>query len=194
MSISWSTVQSALVTWIRTGSGYASGKVIWANQDGGRPSGNFCTVNLTAMTPLGALDELRRTQDLGRAGNGVDTVGTEIEHKVHGLRELAISVQCFTTEKTGDNCARAVLSKVQASLMLPTPRFALRDAGLGPFDRGVIRDVSALLDSDFEARAVLDLRFYVSEEVAEFSTYIEKCSPQSYMGPPYLGTDGLIDI
>lgn len=178
MSIAWETLQTAVKTWVLAGSGYASGRVFWSHQNGGKPI-NVDSITMRMVGPLralGACDEVQTLTDLGRPA------GQEIEHRVIGRRELTLSLQAFTTTTVGSSRAVSTLSKVQAALSLPSVREALRAAGLFPFDAGAVVDLTALRDADFEGRAELSVRFYCSEEVSEFLGYIATVELEDYTG------------
>ena len=196
--MNWATIQAAIVEWVKAGSGYASGRVIWKNQSKNRPASagaavDHIAIQLLSLRGVGE-DEVVQTQDLSRVGNGSTTVGTEILHTVRADKEMTLSVQCYTTSVVGSAQALAVLSKVQTSLRLESVRSGLTTAGVCPIDAGSLEDITGILDTDYEGRAVLTCRFSVTEEVTEFSTWIEHCDPESYMGPPDGGTSEDIDI
>lgn len=166
MAIAWATVETAIQNWVETASGLADNKVIWADQDGGRQATPYMTIRMGDLVAVGTGDEVEQIFD-----EEADA-GEEIEHRIHGQRELHVTVQAFGPV-VGASSARALLSKVQAALSLPSVRETLRAAGLTAFDAGKIQNISALLGADFEGRAVLDVRFYIAESVSEFTTYIE---------------------
>ncbi len=84
--------------------------------------------------------------------------------------------------------------RAQAGLSLPSIRTALGAAGLSPFDMGAPLENGPLVGTKWEARALLEVRFYVTRTVSEFLGYIETCEPEDFMGPPKSGTAADIDI
>lgn len=186
--MNWANVQNALVAWIQA-AGVST--VVWSNQDGPKPARDFVRLTPLGINPVGQ-DEVVQKQDLTRVGNGTTTVGTELEFQAEGLRELAIAVQC--------HMARAILtplstmSRLQTALRLQTVRSALLAVGLAPFDIGQPTDLTALVDSGYEGRAALTVRFYFTETISDFATFIQSCKPTMYTGPPDSGTRDTIDI
>ncbi len=165
----WTAIENALYTWVQTASGLAAAQVIWAAQgdDLNRPAGQFVTLKMGNDRPLGAAPALSHTYDAGAAN------GQQIILKVDEVRELVVSVQVYGGPATTGTSARAIATKIQNALGLPTRRAALATAGLSPFDRGQILNVPEVLDADFEARAVFDVRFYVGDGAEERTTYVQ---------------------
>lgn len=189
MPANWTAIEDAIRAWVKTGSGLADAKVIWADQTGARPAGPFVTIRIGDLLALGAVDEVEELTDLGRPA------GQEVEQRVVGLREFPVSVQAFGPAVAGAGTAREYLSKVQTALALPSVRDALEAAGVSSFDQGVVRTVNELVGTKYEGRAILECRFYLLESVSEFSGYIETVEATSYMGPPLgPGTKDGIDI
>lgn len=174
--------------WVKAATGYSDSAVIWAEQSGSCPLPAFITLRLGELLALGAFDELVTETDLLRPA------GTEVELRAEGLREFAVSVQAFGPSTTGNATGRAVLAKCQTALMLPSVRTALAAAGITPFDIGPVQNVTALVHTKFEGRAILEVRFYVRDSISEYTGYIETVEKTSYMGPPDSGTADAIDI
>src|SRR5262245_45258925 len=167
MSLDWGKVENALQAWVKRASGLPDAFVIWANQDGPRPEDPFLALKLTGMRSLGAVDGTSVSFDPAAEH------GKEIEIATRGERECALSIQCFNAEVLGNDSARAILSKVQAALALDSYRDFLSAGGVTVFDKGNIREVPAILSNGWEARGILEVRFYVVESVSDFTTYIE---------------------
>ena len=68
--------------------------------------------------------------------------------------------------------ARAILSAVQTSLGLPGTRELLHAAGVTCFDRGTIQVIPSVLDTKWEGRATLTVRFYTEETATSATGYI----------------------
>jgi len=172
----WSTAQNAIVAWIKAGTGLS--RVVWSNQSVPKPAHDFVQVRLAAVRKLGG-DELTRDQDLSRGPTAsdedfplvLDVPGTEIEFTVQGERELTLSIQVHTARAVITPVA--LLSRLQTSLSLESVRTGLLAAGLAPTDPGVVRDLSALVDTGWEGRASLECRFQFTETLSEFTTFIE---------------------
>ncbi len=166
MSINWEDIEKALCAWVRTGSGLSTQKVIRADQTGNRPDRPFITVRVGDLLPVGAVDSADWEFD-----EDADP-GAEIVESVRGQREFSVEIQAFSAAALGANQAREYLSKVQTALGLSSVRTALHAVGITPFDLGRITSVPAILDTTWEGRAILTVRFYAEEQVTATTTYI----------------------
>lgn len=162
----WTTLENALRTWVKTGSGFADDKVIWADQDAPQPSGNYITLRIGDVSPVGP-DELRTYTHADA------DPGEEIELQAIGMREFVVSVQAFGTPTSGDGTARETLLNVLGALRLPSVRNALVAADLTPYQAGPVQNLSTLVQTKFESRAALEVWFYTSSAISEFTGYIE---------------------
>lgn len=183
-----SALEDALRAWVMAGSGLAAGQVIFQQQTGRRPDGAFATVRVGGSRQVGAFDEVQNLTDIGR------DPGSEIELRVTGIRELPVTVQFFSAASVGDVTPTETAARTQLALSLPSVRTALAAAGLTPFDAGSINNIAALLGTKFEARAVLETRFYSIRTLSEFAGYIDTVNTRDFMGPPQEGTAETIDI
>lgn len=163
--------------------------VVWAEQTGARPPvPAFATLRLGPMLQVGAVDDVVHNYSALRAP------GSEIELEVRSIREFTVSVQIFTATAVGDSGARAIAQRTQSALYLPSAREALAAVGLSPFDPGQLQVLNKVVGTRFESRALFEVRCYVEMTLSEFTTWIEHCTPISYLGPPGLGTRDAIDI
>lgn len=91
--------------------------------------------------------------------------------------ELAVSVQVSArlddTSPSLTQHARAILGRAKAALWTPTVTSALRRAGVPPLRTGTVNDLSALLGSQFETRANLDVTFSVAAGIIDETGQIE---------------------
>lgn len=165
--MNWEPIENALRSWVRVASGFDDSAVIWDNQNGSRPARPFITLHLEGPLALGAVDAVTHKYSATRPA------GAEIEIKAEGPRELTLSIQCYGLSPIGSDSPRAVLSRVQTKLGLPSVKDALGAAGVSVFDKGRIQDLSEILDTGFEARALLEVRCYAVESATETSTYIK---------------------
>jgi len=164
--MNFTAIENALRAWVLTASNLDEQHVIWSNQDGNRPSGDVITLKLGDGIPLGAFDAIEEKTDLARPA------GQEVELQVQGPREMVLAIQCFTDSDSGDATARAVLSTVQTKARLPSIAAALEAAGVSIFDLGRVQYVPAINGTDFEGRAVLEVRLYVVDTASEFTSYV----------------------
>jgi hypothetical protein len=158
-------IEDALRAWVKTASGLDDAHVIWGWQGGPRPSGTHIDLRIGPRVPVG-LDSHDWNYDAARPP------GQEIEHRVTGLRELTLSVQCYSSEVSGNASAPAILAAVQTRMRLPSIHDALSSAGLSCFDNGQVMHVPQLVDADWESRAVLETRWYYRELETEMGGYI----------------------
>jgi len=158
-------MQTALRTWVRLASKLDDSKIVWSEQDIPRLATPYITMRMGDLVPLGSTDEVNHTYDATQPN------GQEIEIEIKGQRSFALSLQCFGD---GPNqSARQILSNVQTALGLPSVMGILEAAGLSSYDKTPIQNVTALLETAFEPRAVTSIYFYCSEAVSERTTYIE---------------------
>lgn len=188
MAANWTAIEDALRAWAKAGTALTDAKVIWSEQTGARPAAPFVTLRIGDVIPLSSVDEVEELTDLDA------DPGEEVELRAGGFREFTLSLQAFAATVTGANTAREYLTKAQTALALPSVRAALFAAGIAPFDTGTVQTVNAVVGTKFEARAVLEVRFYVHDTVSEYTGFIEEVESTSYMGPPDSGTRGDIDI
>lgn len=165
MALNWATIQTALHAWIVAGTGLAVGRVVWANQAMPQPQRPYVTLRLMALAPVGH-DGVHSTTNLAAPA------GEEVTLTVEGRRHLTVGVQAYASAVTGAGTAAELLAKAQTALSLPTVHAGLRAAGLAVLNEGGITDLSALLETKFEGRAAMDVRFHCVDEVAEKTGYI----------------------
>jgi hypothetical protein len=195
----WSVIEQALVTWAAAKSGLGTGKVLWAESNARRPDGAFVTLRIADVTAFTVMDEI---EIIDHTGDLVaPDAGEEIEFKAHALREFGVNVQCYAPPSgkampRGASSPRAVLEGMSASLFLPSVQDAFEAAGCSLLDRGPILYVPEIVGAGFEARAVMDLRFYVADTASEFTTYIERvqANGEDDLDQPGSGPDVDVEI
>lgn len=156
-------LQSALRAWVVNASKLDDKAVVWSEQPAVRLPLPFIVMRLGNLANVGGPDEVQYTTDLDAPA------GTEMTETVLGRRELTVSIQCFGN---GAETTRQVLSRVLTSLSLTGVSDALHAAGISVFDAGPVQNVSALRETAFEPRALLEVRCYVCDSVSESNTYI----------------------
>lgn len=154
-------IQRALRGWVRKASGLPDKKVIWSEQSQPRLEAPFITMRLGDFIPLGSADEVTQEYDENAPS------GEEITITVNGRRSASLSVQVFGAG------AQQTLSKVQTSLGLPSVKEGLEAAGVSIYDIGEVQNVTGLLETVFEPRALTNFSLYCSETVSEQTTFIE---------------------
>lgn len=178
-------IEDAIRAWVKTASGLSDAQIYFANQNGAQPANlPFITILISeSMRTLGAYDEQEQITDLTQPN------GQEITQIVTGQRDLLVSIQAFATGTvTGENTsfsfpvptgfgavtATEILTRVQTALGLETIRFNLNAANLAPYDLGTIRRVDAVIETFYEGRAVLDVRFYSTDQALAQTGYIKE--------------------
>jgi hypothetical protein len=168
MALSWESLQLAARAWVVAA--LPGVTVIWARQDGKKPARPFVTLRFGDLVAVGSTDE-RRTAYVPDSSPGADD--RHLLTTVVGLRSVSLTLQASTAGTLGTSTAKGLLSQAQTALALPSLRTALRTAGLSPYDRGTVREISTVLDADFEGRAQLVVSFYVNETASEQTGIIE---------------------
>lgn len=154
--ISWTTVEDAIVAWVRGATGLPAKRVIWGRQMPARPSGPYIALTITTLRGIG--------QD-GQAMQEID--GTQYLLS-RGQRECVVTMQCFGGTATEDTNPMNYLEMVKCSMVLPTYADALNEAGIGPAEFGPIQSLDGLLSETFlEPRAIGEFRFFLAQDVED---------------------------
>lgn len=163
--LDFAAMENALHAWLTAETGV---QVILSRQGGPRPGDSYATLRVSEGATHGFPAEVRRKVNPAPSGDG----GDELQQDAVLRKELVASVQAFTPADTGNASAQALLSRAQAGLEKPSRLEAFRAAGLALVDRGTVQDVTALLETRFEGRAALQVRFLVWDKVSDFTGYI----------------------
>jgi hypothetical protein len=150
-------IENALHAWVSTVLGV---ETIWAGQNAPAPNLTYATIRLTGPFGQGA--------EIASSTNLANPAGQEIEQAVSEQQEWSVSVQGY-----GAN-ARALLAGATLKLQLPSAIEALRAAGVAVVDVGDTQDVSALVGSQFETRALMDVRIRTVDSATERTGYIDR--------------------
>jgi hypothetical protein len=150
-------IENALHAWVSTVLGV---ETIWAGQNAPAPNLTYATIRLTGPFGQGA--------EIASSTNLANPAGQEIEQAVSEQQEWSLSVQGY-----GAN-ARALLAGATLKLQLPSAIEALRAAGVAVVDVGDTQDVSALVGSQFETRALMDVRIRTVDSATERTGYIDR--------------------
>lgn len=175
--MNWGDIQTAIHNWISQSSGLAPEKVIFANQDGPRPSNTWISIETVSIDWTG--------QDWTRAiANPNPTPGNEIIYKVFGTRQVNWRVQCFNAPPVGDNSAFEILNSIIVGAELPTYREMLDLANIGLLGFGSMNNVGAEFRSElFEPRATLDFKTQITTVREQTITNIESVEFDVDIGP-----------
>ncbi len=164
--IDFEAIENALFAWVKTSTGFDDDSIIFDSQDGVSPQpAPYVTIRIGDLTSLG-VDASYWDYD-----SGADP-GQEIVNTTFGTRDLMVSVATFTPATVGYSTARTIAAKLQADLALGSVRDPLNAAGLGLLNAGVVHWVPKLNNTDFEGRAVLEVRFCVLQSATDRTGYI----------------------
>ena len=166
--MNWSTIENAVTAWFLTGSGLASGKVIWEDQNGPRPTAAFISVSASVKS-IG--QDWVDTEDATSP-----TTGAELEYFARGTRELTLRLRCFGDldgDAKGSTSPRARLEALVLSHKLPSVNDLLTVAKVGVLRFSDITNISGVINSSrVEPRAMLTIVCNVPSEISEYGTYI----------------------
>lgn len=138
-----SAIQAALFGWASSNAPGAT--VVWADQAAPRPARPYVTLKVRGpFRDLGA-DEIRHT-------------GTEGAFEIVGHRRLTLSVQVLGANNAA---AQQLAITLNNSLGKPSVLATLRAAGIAVSDEGDIQNLTAFLDTQFEARFAFDVSLLV---------------------------------
>jgi hypothetical protein len=166
----YTTIENAIYAWALAKSGLASTQILWSSQteDTQKPSGQHITLKLDTGQALGAFPETVHTYDDEEATNG-----QEITHATREVIEASLSVQVIGGPTVGAGSSRSLANTLQRSLALDGVRAAFQAAGFSVIDRGTLSHIPEILDADFEARTVFDVRLLVSDSATEQTGFFE---------------------
>lgn len=167
MTIDYAAITRAVRQWLVSATGIPDAKVILENQSGPELERPYATVRISAARKLFPQDYR------GQEYDDAQPQGSEIELYATGPRLVSVSVSVYTKATTGNNAAVPMLSDARDALELDSASDAFRLAGAAVVDASDIRDLSALLFTNFQGRAHLDLTLSVSAHASERVGYID---------------------
>lgn len=149
MAFSAKTIRDGLYTWV---TGVTGLQTIWLNPNAPRPKLPYITLNMTDFQLMN-WDWISPPDDDGMA-------------YLLGDREFLLEVQYY-----GDN-KFDVMEKLRSSLQIPTIRESLLNAGVVFVNRESLMDLTELLDTKYEQRIIMELKFRVSNQgVTDVETF-----------------------
>ncbi len=167
MPANWQAVQDAIFAWAVASSGYPSDRVIWRDQDGTAPLGDYLILSLLGSDTVEGPFRHYRTDPLKPPGQ-------EVILTVGGTRSALIEAQVLTSQTITATDALATAERMRTRTQLPSVRATLLSAGISPFDMGTVQQVNQVRAANFVGRAVLTYRAYLADLVEERGTYIQK--------------------
>jgi hypothetical protein len=174
--------QTAIQAQVKLATGFDNGHVIWAKQSRKRPSRPF--IELDDLD-----DETTNFTEDSVADAAVPTPGAEIELTSKEHVEINVQVRVFSSDVTGSNNAFNVAKKIRAFFARESTTAALVDIAL--VSRDTVREASLVLETEYEGRAVLTLKFRVADLETETTTFIETATVETtidQLGGPVVHT------
>jgi hypothetical protein len=168
MPADWSAIENALHALAVRRLGFANDHVIWDQQNGARPTVPFASMRIDNDTTQAGLDEVRPPRDATSPAPGADIVVETVKHT-----EFTCTVQVFGVAATGSSSPRALLIGLRNSLSLDSEIETLDAANLAVIEQGTVQNLTALLENDFEPRAVLAIRLRTADGAEDLTTWIE---------------------
>lgn len=172
------TLEDAIYTWVRVGSGLAAENVNWAAQNQRSPVGAHITLRMRAIRPVG--NDWVDVED-----NPTPSAGAEVLYKVRGMRRVTLTIACFGESPIGAAGPLAIVNDVLTALALPSRSAALAGAGVGISSIAEVLALDGVEGSTtFEPRAQVDVFFYATAELVETGTYIEHVEVENQVANP----------
>ncbi len=170
--------EDAIIKQVVAESGLPAGKVVWSKQGRGRPARPFIAVDYVEDTS-NQFSEQRIEENPDWDGE-TDTLNVDallvsnIDHIDAAVQLMAYSVE------PGD--AVTILKRVRIKLASDRATEALGDIAL--VHRGNVRDVSDVLENEYEGRAILAVTFRVADVNVEEAGVIEKVETETTLTLP----------
>lgn len=152
-------INKTLRQFVRETLGMPENSVRKANQKAptGKQTDQFATVLITLVDPVGQDDRLLFEED---------APSLNVTEVVIGQRRLVASVQFFR----GDAFTKACRLQTLISLSSVVTKAQL--VGIGSITASAARNITAVVDADWEERAQIDLEFYlIAKEVQSIPTF-----------------------
>lgn len=170
MNIDYEAIEDALFDAVKASTQYLDANIIFDSQDGISPAPTpYATIRIGDLIDIG---QDASSWDFDRAR----PAGEEIVRTVSGMRYLMVTFAFFSPDTDADptgRVARSAASKMQVDLGLESIRSALNQAGLGVLDKGNPQWVPKLNNTDFEGRAMVEVRFAVAQGAQDKTGYID---------------------
>jgi hypothetical protein len=147
-------------------------KVIWDRQRGQRPAAPFVELRLVGPAGYsGAAPDWQHEYDPDVAHGGTSAVdGGEVVEKTINHHDYELRVQTYAADQRS---ARSVMLLIHDAFYQRSTRDALRAAGgIAVADVGALQDVGALLQTDWEGRAVMSIQIRVADMLTERTGYV----------------------
>lgn len=176
--MNWAAAESAIRAIVVSASGLASDHVIWAQQDGPTPAGQFIALRFTEVSNPGR--DFSVYED-----NPAPTAGNELIERLLGDRRATLAITCFDGEVTGATMPAAIMDKVAAAFAMAGNRNALSLTGVAMLSTGPVRSIDGIVSFvKFEARATVEIYLSMISELVGYETYIEHVEITNQIAEP----------
>lgn len=177
--IDWNTIENALHAFVVAVTGFAAGKVIWANQKTPRPAYPYASMKKISGPSAVGIDEDRSTTG--------SFAGKPASLDVVGNREITMSIQVFGTPNSisPTEHATAYISALQSALSISLYNAPLAVAGLAVRGINPIELPDEQVADAWVSRGILDVRFGLVSNVRLGIDVIEKANIKA------IGIDGI---
>jgi len=162
----WQAIQDAIFAWAVASSGYAPSKVIWRDQDGFAPSGDYIILSILGSDTVEGPVRHYRTDP-------AKPPGQEVILTAGGTRSVQVDAQVLTTATVTATDAHATAERMRTRTTLPSVRDLLLSAGISPYDEGTVQQVNQVRAASFVGRSVYQFRAYLADLVEDRLTYIQ---------------------
>ena len=154
------TIQAIVVA----ATGFVGSKVIWADQTRDRPARPFVELAYVDESTTNFTEDSITDTVAPPAGQEIT-----LSSKEHG--EPTIQVRVFSSAILGSQSAKNIARKIRGYFGRESVQTTLGDIAL--VSRGSVQDISIVLETEHEGRAILDLKFRVARVETETTTFIE---------------------
>jgi hypothetical protein len=165
--IDWATIMSALQAFAAA---QVTPSAIWSKQDAPQPAPPYCTLEIQHVRKVGFIDA--RNTYMNPVGS--PPLGQEVEIDSVGIREFVLHIEAFTPSTlVGSSSAAALLQAAQGCISKPSVRDAMRaSCGLAFIEAEEVHDISQKLETVWQGRAFLDIRFRTTVVLPDFTGYV----------------------
>lgn len=156
MGLNLDTIRLGIYDWVKSelaGTDVTADKIMWLNQDAPRPARPYVGLNVLVGP--------------GRVGHDALTEVTPGVYDLVGVREMTCSVNVY-----GER-ADAFVDQLMCSLEKPTVQERLATFGLAMIEQSDPTDLTALIETRWEARSQFDVRFRVTSKTRDNVGYVQ---------------------
>ena len=157
MGLNLDTIRLGIYDWVKSelaGTDVTADKIMWLAQDAPRPARPYVGLNVLVGP--------------GRVGHDALTEVTPGVYDLVGVREMTCSVNVY-----GERADQFV-DQLMCSLEKPTVQERLATFGLAMIEQSDPTDLTALIETRWEARSQFDVRFRVTSKTRDNVGYVQK--------------------